>query len=59
MVGIHLRLRFLLNRRSELWLIVDDLEAVLVDAGVFGSFECLFINVTTLGLELLLDIGVH
>ena len=43
-VGIHLRLRFLLDRRSELRLVVDDLEAVLVDAGVFGSFECLFID---------------
>ena len=43
-VGIHLRLRFLLDRRPELRLVVDDLEAVLVDAGVFGSFECLFIH---------------
>jgi hypothetical protein len=43
-VGIHLRLRFLLDRRPKLWLVVDDLEAVFVHAGVLGSFESLFID---------------
>ena len=43
-VGIDLRLHFHVDRRPELRLVVDDFEAVLVDAGVFGSFECLFIH---------------
>ncbi|PSQ15371.1 hypothetical protein BRC99_01630 [Halobacteriales archaeon QS_7_69_60] len=38
MAGVHLRLLFVLDRRSELRPVVDDLKAVLTDVGVLGSF---------------------
>jgi len=47
MVGVHLRPLLLLDRRSEPRPVVDDLEAVLIAAGVLGSFDACSSTATT------------
>ncbi len=57
MVRIYLRLRLLLERRLELWRLVDDREAVFIDCLLARFLECQFLDRNDLPLALLLDIG--